>query len=219
MKHTIEGGPSFANIHLTLEPGESITTESGAMASMDAGIHHKARMNGGLFGALIRKFLGGETLFINVFTNKTQQAQNIVLTQAKPGNIQSIELNGGGIFLQPGAYICSTPGIKIAIKWAGIRSFIAREGLFRQYITGHGRLWFGAYGHIYEREMDGEFLVDSSHLVAYDPMVKINLQLSGGLISSITSGEGFVTRLAGKGKVFIQSRSLSGLVAWINPKL
>ena len=58
-----------------------------------------------------------------------------------------------------------------------------------------------------------------SHLVAYPPHMKLKLQMAGGLISSIMGGEGLVTRVEGYGKIILQSRSLSGLAGWINPKL
>ena len=49
--------------------------------------------------------------------------------------------------------------------------------------------------------------------------MKLRLQLAGGIFSSIFGGEGLVTRLNGKGRYVIQTRSLSGLSGWINPKL
>ena len=68
-------------------------------------------------------------------------------------------------------------------------------------------------------EVDGEFIVDTSHLVAYDPTIKLKLQLAAGLFSSFFSGEGLVTRVQGKGRVVIQTRSISGISSWVNPKL
>jgi len=70
-----------------------------------------------------------------------------------------------------------------------------------------------------EREVDGEFIVDTSHLVAYEPGIKLKLQLAGGIFSSLFGGEGLVTRVVGKGKIVIQSRSISGIASWINPRL
>tara|TARA_B100001989_G_scaffold253271_1_gene239447 strand:- start:4084 stop:4743 length:660 start_codon:yes stop_codon:yes gene_type:complete len=219
MKCKIEGKPSFSYIEMTLDPGQSIVAESDAMVSMDVGIDMKTKFNGGFFTGLARKFFGGETLFINTFTNKASQEQKIVFTQPTPGDIHQIKLDGEDKFIQPGAYLCSTEGISIKIKWAGFKSFIAREGLFRLLATGKGYLWIGAYGHIYEKEIDGEYLVDTSHLVAYDPSMSMHLQLSGGLISSMTSGEGFLTRMNGKGTLLLQSRSLSGLASYLNPRI
>ena len=58
--------------------------------------------------------------------------------------------------------------------------------------------------------------MDTSHLVAYEPQLKLKAQLSGGLFSSFFSGEGLVTRIEGKGKIIIQTRSMSGLASWTN---
>ncbi len=70
-----------------------------------------------------------------------------------------------------------------------------------------------------EREIDGEYIVDTSHLVAYEEHMKLKVQLAGGVLSSIFGGEGLVTRVEGKGRIIIQTRSLDGLKGWLNPKL
>ena len=64
--------------------------------------------------------------------------------------------------------------------------------------------------------MDGEFIVDTSHLVTYEPQLKLKVQLAGGIFSSFFGGEGLVTRINGKGNIVIR-RSLEGLKSWLNP--
>ncbi|HAU13914.1 MAG TPA: TIGR00266 family protein, partial [Gammaproteobacteria bacterium] len=54
---------------------------------------------------------------------------------------------------------------------------------------------------------------------AYEPGIKLKLQLAGGIFSSLFGGEGLVTRVVGKGKIVIQSRSIAGITSWINPRL
>lgn len=219
MKQVIEGAPSFARIDVTLEPGERIVTESDAMASMDPRISHKAKLNGGAVQAVLRRFLGKESFFLNHYTNETNEPLSMTLTQSMPGDIKMMELKGNGFYMQPGSFICRTPGVDFSIKWAGLRSWFAREGLFRIYAHGNGSIWFGGYGHIYEKEIDGAYLIDTGHVLGYDPAMTIKIQLSGGLISSFLSGEGFLTRMEGKGKVFLQSRSMGGLVGFLNPRI
>lgn len=219
MKTQVKGGPAFAYLDVDLEPGESVIAESDAMSSMAADLDLKAKLNGGFFKALMRKFLGNETLFINTFTNNADQTRRVTLVQPWPGDIRAVELNGNTLYMQPGAFLACTDGVKIGLQWAGFISFIAREGLFRIVVSGNGTVWYGAYGALVEKEVDGEYIVDTSHLVAYDPTIKLKLQLAGGLISSFFGGEGFVTRVVGRGKVVIQSRSITGLTGWINPKL
>lgn len=215
----INGAPSFAHIHIDLSPGESIIAEAGAMASMSSEIDMQTRFNGGFFRAILKRVLGDESLFINEFFNNSSSNKRITLTQATPGDIREIDLQNSTICLQPGAFIASTPGLKLGIRYAGLASFIAREGLFKLEVSGTGRLFYGAYGGIIEKQVVGEYIVDSGHLVAYEPQLSLSLKLSGGLISSITSGEGIVTKVSGNGKILIQTRSLEGLASWINPHL
>lgn len=219
MKTQINGSPSFAHIHVDLEPGESIIAESDAMASMAAELEMDTRFNGGFFKGLLKKFLGGESLFINEFKNPSNSTKRITLVQPTPGDIREIELNNSSICLQPGAFIAATPGLNLGVRYAGIPSLIAREGLFKLEITGTGKLFYGAYGGLVEKQVNGEYIVDSGHLVAYDSNLKLKLKLAGGLISSFTSGEGIVTKVEGTGKILMQTRSIEGLADWINPYL
>ena len=61
--------------------------------------------------------------------------------------------------------------------------------------------------------------MDTSHLVGYEPQMKLKVQLAGGILSSLFSGEGLVTRVTGTGKIVIQTRSISGLAGWVNRSL
>ncbi len=219
MKYDIRYRPAFATIFVTLAPGDKMTAEAGAMVSMDGKVSMTTEFSGGFFPGLIRKFFGGESLFVNVFSNPTSTPLNVVLTQNLIGDIEAIKLDGKTICLQPGAYIAHTPGAKMGVRWAGFASWFAGEGLFKLQFSGSGRVMFGSYGGITQKEINGEFVVDNSHLVAYDSGIKMNVALSGNLISSITSGEGFVNKLKGNGTIFLQSRSVGGLVGFLSPKV
>jgi uncharacterized protein (TIGR00266 family) len=220
MQTQIDGAPAFAHLQVTLESGESIMAESDAMASMAADLEMRTQLNGGLFGGLARKYLGGESLFINRFINQSSGPRRLTLVQPTPGDMMCRELTAGETYyLQPGAFVACDTTVRLGLQWAGLVSFIAREGLFKISVTGPGRVWYGAYGALIERQIDGELIIDTSHLVAYEPGIKLKLQLAGGLFSSFFGGEGLVTRVIGRGKVVIQTRSLAGLTGWLNPKL
>jgi len=220
MEVALKGNSAFRYMHFRLLPGDCLITESGAMASMSPELDMKARLNGGLLRGLARKFLGGESMFINEFRNSSKEPQNLILTSQTPGDVRAHRLQAGeSLCLEPGAYICSTPGIKLGVRWAGFTSFIAREGLFKLVLSGEGTFWYGGYGSFLEHDLNGEYIVDGGYLVAYDPSIKLKLQLASGIFGSLLSGEGFVSRLEGRGKVVLQTRSLSGLADWINPRL
>jgi uncharacterized protein (TIGR00266 family) len=217
MQHQIRNRPAFANIHVQMQRGDRIIAEADAMASMSSTINIHTRFSGGFIRGLLRRGFGGESMFVNEFS--TESEGELVLTQPFPGDIECMELDGTTLFLQPGAFIACEPRVRLGLGWAGVRMAVAREGLFRLRVSGRGRVWFGAYGGIFTREVTDETIVDSGHLVAYEPTVDIRIGLAGGLFSSFFSGEGLVTRVRGPGRIYLQSRSFGGLAAWANAHL
>ena len=187
------------------------------MASMEPGIEMSTRWNGGPIGGIARRLVGGESMFVNEFT--ASSGGQLVLTQPFPGDIVCRELRGDTLLLQPGAFLACDPGVRLSLGWAGFRSLIAAEGLFRLKVSGQGRVWFGAYGASFEREVEGEYIIDSGHLVAYEPTIGIKVAMAGGVFTSFFSGEGLVTHVQGRGKIYLQSRSFGGLAAWTNAHL
>lgn len=187
------------------------------MASMSATVKMEAQWAGGFFSAIWRRVFGGESLFVNEFS--ADEPGELVLTQPLPGDVDCIELANTSLYLQPGAFLACEPGVRLGVGWAGWSSWIGREGLLRLRASGQGKLWFGAYGGIFMREIDGELIVDTGHLVAYEPTLKLSAGLAGSAWSSLLGGEGLVTRVRGQGRVYLQSRSLSALATWTNSHL
>jgi len=216
MNVVIEGKPVFAHLKVALEPGEKIIAESDAMASMDSDLDMDAKFNGGFFNAIMKKVAGGESLFVNEFQNSTSRSCNLVITQPTPGDIMELQLNGNHFYLQPGAFLACTDGVKLDVAWAGIASWISGEGLFRLKVAGTGKVWFGAFGGLIEKHVEGEYVVDTTHLVGYEPGFSLHIQMAGGFFSSIFGGEGLVTRMKGSGKIIIQTRSINSLASWVN---
>lgn len=214
METRIHDRPAFANVRANLSSQDSIVAESDAMASMSKDIRIKPRWNGSFIQAILRKLFGGESLFINEFTTPT--SGSLVLTQPMPGDIEEVSLHETTLYLQPGAFLCCESSVQLGMGWAGIASLVGGEGLFRLKVSGTGRIWFGAYGGIYAQEVAEELVVDTGHLVAYEPSIGLRMGLAGGIFSSFFSGEGLVTRVRGPGRVYLQSRSLKGLASWAN---
>lgn len=223
MNYEIRYKPAFAAIFITLEPGERITAEAGAMASMDAGITMTTQFMGGFIPALLRHWFGGESLFTNTFINRTSAPQTVVLSQAMIGDIEVLQLGGeqAALCLEGGAYIASTARIDLSARWAGFNSWLAGEGLFKLLVTSKGRglVFFGGYGGLTRRQVTGDFIVDSGHLVAYEPSISLNVRFAKGILGSLTSGEGMVNYLKGNGMIYLQSRSIDGFVQFLRRKV
>ena len=86
-------------------------------------------------------------------------------------------------------------------------------------MSGHGKVWLEGYGGIYTRDIQQEYVVDTGHILAYEPTLNLSVGLSGGIFSSFFGGEGFVSRMKGQGRVYLQSRSIEGLAQWTNRQL
>ena len=67
-----------------------------------------------------------------------------------------------------------------------------------------------------EIPVDGNYVVDTSHVVAFTGGLQYNVESVGGLKSLFLSGEGLVCRFAGQ-KVWIQTRHPMAFANWTYP--
>lgn len=214
MEFSIKHKPSYALLDVTLSPQESIIAEAGAMVYMDDGLEVKTSISGSFFAALLKKFMGGESLFINEFT-ATEGTKKIGFAPTWVGDLHHTKLSGNTLMMQAGAFVCSTPGIVINTKFGGLKSLFGGEGAFLLEASGEGDLFYSSYGAIIEIEVNGSYIIDTGHLVAFEPTLTYELRKVGGWKSTLLSGEGFVFDFNGNGKVWIQSRVPEGFVGWI----
>jgi len=219
MEHEILYRPSYSLLKLSMKKGETLCAEAGAMVSMSSAIEMQTAMKGGLFGALKRSLLGGESFFINTFL--AQDQGELTLAPALPGDIAAVELKGQTIFAQSRSYIASSPEITVDTKWGGAKTFFSKEGLFLLKIGGNGKVFLSSYGAIHEIDLapGQKYIVDTGHMVAFGEGVGYAVKAVGGLKSTLFSGEGLVCDLTGPGKIMIQSRSADAFLAWLIPQL
>lgn len=219
MNHEILYRPSYSLLKLNLAKGEAITAEAGAMVGMSSGIEIETKMKGGLFGALKKSVLGGESFFVNNF--KANDAGEVFFAPAMPGDVFATELKGQTVFAQSGSYIASSPEITVDTKWGGARTFVSKEGLFLLKISGTGWLFLSSYGAIHEVVLAAgqKYTVDTGHMVAFDEGVRYEVKRVGGLKSTLFSGEGLVCELTGPGRITLQTRSEDAFISWLTPQL
>jgi uncharacterized protein (TIGR00266 family) len=219
MQHEILYQPSYSLLKVKLQQGESILAEAGAMVSMSGGVEIETKARGGVFGALKRSFLGGESFFVNTF--KASADEELTLAPSLPGDIASIGLKGNTVFAQSGAYIASSPEIQVDTSWGGAKTFFSKEGFFLLKLTGTGNLFLSSYGAIHQIDLavGQKYIVDTGHMVAFEETVQYNVTRVGGLKSTLFSGEGLVVELTGPGKIYIQTRSADAFLSWLIPQL
>lgn len=236
LRHDILYAPSYAMVRVTLSPGQRVFAEAGAMVGMspDMGVRtllspSQVSAEGfwgrlfalltGLLVALLRKALGGETLFVNSFEPGPAGGE-VLLAPTLTGDIVHHRLeNDGGLLVQSGAYLASSAGVRLRPRFGGLRGLLSGKGLFFLEIQGKGDLWLNAFGGIEVLEVHDSLTVDTGHIVAFEPALSWRVATIGGLKSTLLSGEGLVMRFSGKGRVWVQSRNLEGFARWVRPML
>ncbi|MEZ4251383.1 MAG: TIGR00266 family protein [Polyangiales bacterium] len=199
--------PAQAMARVMLAPGESIRAESGAMVGMSTNVHMETGATGGLMGGLKRMF-GGESFFQNTFTAQNG-AGEVLLAHSLCGDIVPLEMTQAGYFIQSSSYIASSPWVTCETKVGGFKSFFAGEGVFVLKATSPqpGQVLVGAFGGIQELVCDGNIVVDTGHLVAWDATLEYVGKSADGWIASFFSGEGLVCHFRGQGRIWIQTRN------------
>jgi uncharacterized protein (TIGR00266 family) len=211
--------PSYSLAVARLTPNERIRAEGGAMVSMSSGVNIETKAEGGLLKSLGRAVLGGESFFQNFFIASAQGGE-VTLAPELPGDMMLIELRGSKLMLQAGSYVASENGVELTAK-VSMKAFMSAEGISMLEASGTGKLLVSSYGAIFERTIgNGEkYVVDTSHLVAFDATMSVTPKTVGGIKSTLFSGEGLVVELTGPGVIYMQTRSPKALIDWIIPQL
>jgi uncharacterized protein (TIGR00266 family) len=209
----IEGRPDFSFLTVTLPADQTLKVEASAMATMDVNIKMKTRFRGGF-----KRFLTGESLFLNEFTAENVTAK-IGIAPGAPGDLTHYYLDGSKtLFLQNSAFVASDINVNIETKWQGFtKGFFSGENLFLIRASGNGDLWFNTYGAMIEMDVDGEYVIDSGHIVAFTEGLDYSISKVGGYKSLFFSGEGLVCRFTGQGRVWIQTRNIGALAGFVHP--
>jgi uncharacterized protein (TIGR00266 family) len=180
----------------------------------------KSKIKGGLLKGLGR-MLGGESLFLSEFT-ATGARGELYLSPGITGDIQYYRLDGSNsLMVQSSGFVACSPTIEIDSKFQGFKGFFSGESLFLLKVTGRGDFWFSSYGAIAEISVDGDYIVDTGYIVAFEDTLQYSVETLGGLAfknlkTSILGGEGLVCRFRGQGRLWIQSRDLHPLLNFLN---
>ncbi len=220
MQVQINDRPSYAIARVTLNPGEEIVAEGGAMVAMTDGFELETKARGGFLKSIARSTFGGESFFMNTF-KAPASGGTIRLAPALPGDMNVMELTGERLMVQSGGFIASSPTLDVETKWSGAKTFFAKEGAVMLRVSGIGTLIIAAYGAIEEIDLGpGEkFTIDTGHLVTFTEGMGFDVRKVGGWKSTLLSGEGLVVDLTGPGKVTLQTRSQDAFLGWLIPRL
>jgi uncharacterized protein (TIGR00266 family) len=193
---------------VSLEPGETLRSESGAMMFVSGDVTMDVEMPGGLSGGLKRKLLAGESLFQTTYTARGTGAVGIC--GPFPGSIRQVELDGE-LICEKHAYLGHLGDVEIEAVTArslGAGFTGGGEGFFLQRLHGKGTVWIHGGGDFLDFDLaDGQRMqVDTGCMVCVEPSVKYEVKLQGGVAKSLFGGEGlFLVHFTGPGKVTLQT--------------
>ena len=214
MKYEIASQPSYSLLEVTLDPGEQIVAEAGAMTWMDSNVDVETSARGGLLSGVRRAVLTKESFFQNTYTARGRPAV-VGLGPGQPGDICAYEMAGGELLLERGAYLASTTGIETNSDFQGLRGLF-NEGLFILKLTGNGLVFFNAYGDIQEITVNGSYIIDNGHAVAWEPSLDYRLTRAGRIRSFLFSDQ-IIMEFTGRGKLWVQSRNPRSMADWAFP--
>ena len=220
-------GDDMQYCEITLDPGETVIAEAGAMMYMTDGIRMEtmfgdpSQQGQGFLGKLAaagKRVLTGESLFVTMFSNAGRGRETVAFAAPYPGKILPLHLDqlGGEIICQKDSFLCGAKGTKISIafqKRIGVGLF-GGEGFIMQRLQGDGIVLVHAGGTLMHRELQpGQRLkLDTGCLVALAPTVDYDIQFVGGFKNAVFGGEGlFLATLTGPGKIWCQSLPFSRL--------
>jgi len=218
MRYELLDKPDYGMIRVTFEQaGEAIVVESGAMVARDTTVAMKTSMRGGLLAAAKRAALGGESFFMNTFT-ASRGGETLWLAPASEGDVEHRKLSSGeALFVQSGAFVAASSDVKVDTKWGGAKGFFSGAGLFLLRCAGPGDLFFSTYGAVLPIDVTDGLIVDTDHIVAFEPTLEYRIKKVGGMKALFLSGEGLVCEFSGKGRLWVQTRSPSSLAGFLEP--
>ncbi len=224
-------GEEMQYVEVTLDPGEMVIAEPGALMYMTSGIKMEtvlgdpSQKEQGFLGKMAtagKRLITGEKLFVTTFSNAAGVREQVAFASPFPGKIIPMHLDqlGGELICQKESFICAARGIQIGIafqKKFGVGLF-GGEGFIMQRLTGDGIALVHAGGTMMKRSLSsGQTLrIDTGCLVAITPSVQYDIQFIGGIKNTLFGGEGlFFATLTGPGEVWLQSLPFSRLAGRI----
>jgi uncharacterized protein (TIGR00266 family) len=214
MQYEIQCQPSFSMLEVSLDAGERIVAEAGAMAWMEGPIRTETSTRGGVLAGLKRSVLAGESFFQNTYTAEGGPA-TIAFAPGSAGDIVPYHLKNSELFLERGAYLASAESVRCESNFQGLKGLL-NEGLFILRLSGDGLLFFSAYGAVEEIEVRGSYTVDNGFAVAWEPTLQYQLTRARRIRSFLFSDQ-LLLKFTGNGRVWVQSRSPVSLANWVFP--
>ncbi len=214
--------PGNTAAKVVLQAGEACTAEAGAMIAMSGDMDittttHK-RGKAGVLKA-IKRMIAGESLFLNHFHPKGASGEVWFGTDLA-GDMMTLKLDNESLIVQNSSFLACDEAIDIDLGWQGFKSILSGESVFWLNLKGSGDIVVSSFGAIYPIEVDGEYIVDTGHIVAFNETLDFTITKAGkSWLHSFLGGEGLVCKFQGRGTVWCQSHNPRSFGMALTPSL
>lgn len=209
MDFSLQQQPEFAWLQVEVPAGKKLFVEASAMASMSSNMSLRALFKGGL-----RRFISRESLFVSEFTANGVGGE-VCIAPGPSGDLGHFALTNEPFYLASTSFVAHSEGVRYETKFQKLsQGLLSGMGWFLIKMTGTGDVWFNGYGKIIELEVTDDLYVDNGHILGFTEGVNYEIIRLGGYKSLFFSGEGFVCKFSGHGKVFIQTKKPAALISW-----
>lgn len=208
MKHTLLYRESYPMLQCELEAGEEMVAEADAVVVMSESILLQDYNNMAAMRAFSKK-LQHECFFAQRIVADGKPGK-VLLAQAFPGTVLQAALDGH-ILVRKECFLAVTGAPEISFELLKFREKGNVEDRFSAIsIQGDGDVFLGGYGvvHTIELAYDEPVKIDYNHLVAWEAHLNYTFPYRDDERNEY--GENRLCAFSGQGRIWIQSRNLSG---------
>lgn len=220
MEYEIIGG-SFPAVNVTLQRGETVFTQSGAMAWSDTNVSMETNAEGGLLKSLGRAFSGASLMFVR--HTALADSADITFSASFPGEIREFYVDSEHEYIaQKSAFLVAEEGVQVDATvsksfWAGL---VGGEGIILQRYSGEGSILVEIDGSVVELDLEPgqQIKVETGHVALFESSVQYNVESVKGFKNILFGGQGlFLTTLTGPGKVYLQTLTAQDMAQKLIP--
>ena len=214
MRYQISG-TVMQTVEIDLSPGDTVYSQTHAMAWMTDGVNMHTNTGGGLFAGLKRSLTGG-SFFVTDYSGERVGA-HVAFAPRFPGSILARELRPGeSLICRRETFLCAEKSVTLELAWQQRigSGFFGGAGFILQKVTGPGTVFLDLSGEVIHKQLAaGErLLVHAGHVGVHTPTVSFDIQMVPGFRNILFGGEGlFLASLSGPGEVWLQSMPIMNL--------
>lgn len=220
MRYEIVGG-SFPAVNMVLDQGETVVTQSGAMAWSDTSIEMSTNAEGGLLKSIGRMFSGASLMFVR--HTAVNPESKITFSSSFPGTIKEFVVDSEHEYIaQKSAFLVAEEGVNIDATinkhfWSGL---LGGEGFVLQRFSGNGLLLAEIDGSVVELDLQAgqSIKIETGHVALFDASVQYSVESVKGFKNIFFGGQGlFLTTLTGPGRVWLQTLTAQDMAQKLVP--